>query len=513
MVYWKQDYTGVEKEKNIMAKYVMALDAGTTSNRCILFDKKGTMCSVAQREFKQYFPKPGWVEHDADEIWASMLGVAVEAMSGIGATAQDIAAIGITNQRETVVVWDKYTGQPIYNAVVWQCMRGASICQALKDKGYSELVREKTGLLIDPYFSASGVKWILDNVDGARQKAENGSLLMGTIDSWLIWKLTEGKVHATDYTNASRTLLFNIHTLQWDDELLKLFTIPASMMPRLLPCDSVFGETTLEGLFQEPIQIAGVLGDSHGALMGQMCFEAGFGKATYGTGSSVMMNIGENAFAAPEGLVTSVGFAALGKVFYAFEGNIHCTGATIKWLVEQIHLIDTPAQIEEYASSVSNTEGVYFVPAFAGLGAPWWRSDVKAAIFGMTLGTTKSHLLRAALESIAYQVKDLADMMSQSAGIPLKELRVDGGPTKNNLLMNFQADMLQTPICCSDVEEASALGAVLMNGLARRKWNTFAEILSLRKEQKLRLPQMTQTDVDALYKGWQHAVKTLITSK
>lgn len=496
-----------------MKTKIIAIDQSTSATKAMLFNDACELLYRVNIPHHQIYPHAGWVEHDAVEIYQNMLKAISCVLEQDDNKEESTYSLAITNQRETVVVWDKYTGQPIYNAVVWQCMRGASICQALKDKGYSELVREKTGLLIDPYFSASGVKWILDNVDGARQKAENGSLLMGTIDSWLIWKLTEGKVHATDYTNASRTLLFNIHTLQWDDELLKLFTIPASMMPRLLPCDSVFGETTLEGLFQEPIQIAGVLGDSHGALMGQMCFEAGFGKATYGTGSSVMMNIGENALAAPEGLVTSVGFAALGKVFYAFEGNIHCTGATIKWLVEQIHLIDTPAQIEEYASSVSNTEGVYFVPAFAGLGAPWWRSDVKAAIFGMTLGTTKSHLLRAALESIAYQVKDLADMMSQSAGIPLKELRVDGGPTKNNLLMNFQADMLQAPICCSDVEEASALGAVLMNGLARRKWNTFTEILSLRKEQKLRLPQMTQTDVDVLYKGWKHAVKTLITSK
>lgn len=493
-----------------MKTKVIAIDQSTSATKAMLFNESCELLHRVNISHHQFYPHIGWVEHDAVEIYKNTL----KAISCVLQQDEDkeecTYSLALTNQRETVVVWDKHTGQPVYNAVVWQCMRGASICQNLKDEGCNGLVREKTGLLIDPYFSASGVKWILDNVDGARRKAGQGDLLMGTIDSWLIWKLTEGKVHATDYTNASRTLLFNIHTLQWDDELLKLFTIPVSMMPQPLPCDSVFGETTLEGLFQKPIQIAGVLGDSHGALMGQMCFEPGFGKATYGTGSSVMMNIGEKALKAPEGLVTSVGFAALGKIFYAFEGNIHCTGATIKWLVEQIHMIDTPAQIEEYASSVKDTEGVYFVPAFAGLGAPWWRPDVKAAILGMTLGTTKSHLLRAALESIAYQVKDLADMMSHSAGTPLKELRVDGGPTKNNLLMQFQADILQAPICCSDVEEASALGAVLMNGLARGKWNDFSELLSLRKKQKLRLPLISKTDVDSLYEGWKHAVKTLI---
>lgn len=319
-----------------MKTKIIAIDQSTSATKAMLFNDACELLYRVNIPHHQIYPHAGWVEHDAVEIYQNMLKAISCVLEQDDNKEESTYSLAITNQRETVVVWDKYTGQPIYNAVVWQCMRGASICQALKDKGYSELVREKTGLLIDPYFSASGVKWILDNVDGARQKAENGSLLMGTIDSWLIWKLTEGKVHATDYTNASRTLLFNIHTLQWDDELLKLFTIPASMMPRLLPCDSVFGETTLEGLFQEPIQIAGVLGDSHGALMGQMCFEAGFGKATYGTGSSVMMNIGENALAAPEGLVTSVGFAALGKVFYAFEGNIHCTGATIKWLVDPL---------------------------------------------------------------------------------------------------------------------------------------------------------------------------------
>lgn len=493
-----------------MKAKIIAIDQSTSATKAMLFNERCELLYRVNIPHRQIYPQPGWVEHDAEEIFQNTLKAISCVLEQDEERSLSAYSLAITNQRETVVVWDKYTGVPVYNAVVWQCMRGISICQELKEKGYNGLVHERTGLLIDPYFSASGVKWILDNVTGARRKAEEGHLLMGTIDTWLIWKLTEGNVHVTDYTNASRTLLFNIHTLSWDKDLLELFTIPASMVPQALPCDSVFGETILNGLFSAPVQIAGALGDSHGALMGQMCFEAGFGKATYGTGSSVMMNIGERPLEAPVGLVTSVGFAALGKTFYAFEGNIHCTGATIKWLVDQMHLIDSPAQIEEYASSVDDTGGVYFVPAFAGLGAPWWRSDVKAAVLGMTLGTTKAHLLRAALESIAYQVKDLADMMSQGAGTSLKELRVDGGPTKNNLLMQFQADVLQTPICCSDVEEASALGAVLMNGLARGVWNSFSELLSLRKEQMLRLPQMDKNKVGTLYTGWQLAIKALI---
>lgn len=493
-----------------MKMKIIAIDQSTSATKAMLFNEHCELLHRINIVHRQIYPRTGWVEHDAEEIYQNMLKAVSYVLELDEERDSSIYSLAITNQRETVVVWDRHTGIPVYNAVVWQCMRGASICRELRESNYNGLVHERTGLLIDPYFSASGVKWILDNVDGARSKAENGDLLMGTIDTWLIWKLTGGKIHATDYTNASRTLLFNIHTLCWDDDMLKLFSIPVSMMPHPLPCDSVFGETTFEGLFSEPVQIAGVLGDSHGALMGQMCFEAGLGKATYGTGSSVMMNIGEKALEAPVGLVTSVGFSALGKTFYAFEGNIHCTGATIKWLVEQMHLIDSPTQIEEFAASVNDTGGVYFVPAFAGLGAPWWRPDVKAAVLGMTLGTTKAHLLRAALESIAYQVKDLADMMSQGAGISLKELRVDGGPTKNNLLMQFQADMLQAPICCSDVEEASALGAVLMNGLARGVWSSFTDLLSLRKEQKLRLPQMDKNQIGSLYTGWQLAVKTLI---
>ena len=372
------------------------------------------------------------------------------------------------------------------------------------------MVMEKSGLLIDPYFAASGAKWILDNVEGAKEKAERGELLMGTMESWLIWKLTDGKHHVSDYTNASRTMLMNIHTLQWDDDLLKLFGIPRSMMPELLPCDGVFGETTIGGIFNKPITIAGVLGDSHGALTGQMCFEEGLGKATYGTGSSVMVNIGEKAASAPDGLVTSIGFAALGKVFYAFEGNIHSTGATLKWLQEQLKMIVSPAEVEEEATSVEDNGGVYFVPAFAGLGAPWWNDSVKAAVMGMTFATTRAHFLRAALESIAYQVNDLVKAMTVKAGISLKEIRVDGGPTKNNFLMQFQADCLRVPVNRSDVEEASALGAVVMNGLSRKVWNSFEEVAKLRHSKGRIEAQDNKAWIDKNIEGWHNAVKQLI---
>lgn len=422
----------------------------------------------------------------------------------------EIWICGLYNQRETVVVWNKHTGKPICNAVVWQCMRGADICNELKASGYSEIVQAKSGLLLDPYFSASGVKWILDNVEGARQAADNGDLLMGTIDTWLIWKLTDGKRHVTDYTNASRTLLFNIHTMQWDSDLLELFTIPETMMPELLPCDAVFGETTVGGLFKNPIVIAGVLGDSHGALAGQMCFEEGLGKVTYGTGSSVMVNIGEKAAVAPRGLVTSIGFAALGKIFYAFEGNIHCTGATIKWLEQRLQMISSPDEAEELAATVKDNGGVYVVPAFAGLGAPWWQGDVKAAILGMTLGTGKPHVLRAALESIAYQVNDLVRAMTSQAGIKLKEVRADGGPTKNKFLMQFQADCLRVPINCSDVEEASALGAVVMNGMARKIWTSFEQVSVLRRSRYRIEPQSNLSQVEKWCEGWLKAVNQLI---
>ncbi len=418
-----------------------------------------------------------------------------------------VKSVAITNQRETVVVWDRHTGKPIYNAVVWQCQRGVDICNNLINKGLEEKVRAKTGLIINPYFSASGVQWILDNVNGARAAANENRLLMGTIDTWLMWNFTQGRAHATDYTNASRTLLFNTSTLTWDNELLDMFTIPRSMMPEVKSCDAVFGETNLNGLLQKNIPIAGVLGDSHGALVGQMCFAQGMGKATYGTGSSLMVNVGEKNLPAPKGLVTSVGFAAQGKVFYAFEGNIHCTGATIKWLIDDLQLIESSAESEAIATSVADNGGVYLVPAFAGLGAPWWNSEARALICGMTRGSGKAHVVRAALEAIAYQVKDLVDLMASGSGIKIAELRVDGGPVKNNFLMQFQADMLGTKINRSEIAEASALGAVLMNGLALGRYKTLEEVSALRKSNDFLERKMELAFVEKNYEGWKKAVR------
>lgn len=493
-----------------MKNYIIAIDQSTSATKAMLFNEQCEMLRRVNKAHQQYYPKAGWVEHDAEEIYNNTLWVVKELLKDENLQENNYS-LAITNQRETVVVWDKTTGKPVCNAVVWQCMRGAEICNQLKEAGYGMMVQEKSGLLIDPYFSASGAKWILDHVAGAREKAEKGDLLMGTIDAWLIWKLTDGRVHATDCTNASRTMLMNIHTLEWDDDLLKLFTIPRTMMPEIRACDSTFGETTFEGLFKEPILIAGVLGDSHGALAGQMCFEEGLGKATYGTGSSVMVNIGEQFAAAPQGLVTSIGFSALGKTFYAFEGNIHSTGATLKWLEQQLKMIESPNEVEAAANEVKDNGGVYFVPAFAGLGAPWWNDQVKAAVFGMTLATTRSHFLRAALESIAYQVNDLVKAMTQQAGIALKEIRVDGGPTKNQTLMQFQADCLRVPINCSDVEEASAMGAVVMNGLSRGVWSSFDEVSQLRKSRWTRQPNPdNEQEMEQLIAGWHQAVQQLI---
>ena len=461
--------------------YIIAIDQSTSATKAMLFTDKCEMLRRVNVAHRQYYPKPGWVEHDPEEIYGNVLKATAELLKGEN-LSENTYSLAITNQRETVVVWDKTTGKPVCNAVVWQCVRGAEICNRLKADGYGKVVQEKSGLLIDPYFAASGAKWILDNVEGARGRAEQGELLMGTIDSWLVWKLTGGRSHVTDYTNASRTMLMNIHTMQWDDELLDIFTIPRTMLPELLPCDGVFGETTLGGLFEKPIKIAGVIGDSHGALTGQMCFEAGLGKATYGTGSSVMVNIGETAAPAPDGLVTSIGFAACGKVFYAFEGNIHCTGATLKWLQEQLKM----------------------------LGAPWWNDEVKGAVFGLTLGTTRAHFLRAALESIAYQVNDLVKAMTVKAGVTLKEIRVDGGPTKNRLLMQFQADCLRVPVNCSDIEEASALGAVIMNGLSRKVWASFDEVARLRKGKWRLEAQDNEEHMEKLVAGWRRAVGQLV---
>ena len=486
-------------------KYTLTIDQSTSATKAMLFDEKATIVARSSVDHQQFYPQPGWVEHDPIEILENTYKAALKVLSESGIQATEVSSIAITNQRETVVVWDKRTGKPVYNAVVWQCNRGNQICEDMIAQGYEPMVTEKTGLIINPYFSASGVKWILDNVHGVRKDANEGHILLGTIDSWLIWNFTNGKVHASDYTNASRTLLFNIHTLDWDSELLDLFTIPALMLPKVLPCDSKYGTTSLNGILSE-VPIAGVLGDSHGALVGQMCFTDGMGKATYGTGSSIMVNIGEKPLVAPRGLVTSIGFAAKGKVYFAFEGNIHCTGATIKWLQDDLQLIQSAAETEDLAKSVNSTYGVYFVPAFAGLGAPWWDNEAKAIICGMNRGSNKAHIVRAALESIAYQVKDLISLI-QDSGVKLLELRVDGGPVKNNFLMQFQADMLQARINRSPIEEASALGAVLMNGFALQHFESLEDAAAFRNTNDYISPLMEPSKVDELHGQWKKAVQ------
>ena len=468
----------------------------------MLFDEQCRMLDRCDVDHQQHYPQAGWVEHDPEEIYDNMVKAIAQLVKD---REDDDYSIAITNQRETVVVWDKVTSKPVYRALVWQDNRGAALCRQLREQGHALMVLERSGLLIDPNFSASGVRWVLDNVEGARQAADEGRLLMGTIDTWLVWKLTKGKSFLTDTTNASRTMLFNIHTMQWDDELLRLFGIPRSMMAEVVPCDAVFGETTVEGVFRKAITIAGLLGDSHGALVGQMCFSSGSGKVTYGTGSSVMVNIGEKPLEAPEGLVTSVGFSALGRHFYGYEGNIYSTGATLKWMADQLKLVNHPREMEKEAVTVDSTEGVYVVPAFAGLGAPWWKPDAKAAIVGMTFATTRAHVLRAALESIAYQVSDLVGVMEKATGGKLNEICADGGPTKNQFLMQFQADLLGTPVVCTEVEDASALGAVVMNGFARRQWTDFSQVTPFRKVVRTFAPNAS-AQMDALYQGWREAV-------
>jgi glycerol kinase len=486
-------------------KYIVGIDQSTSATKAMLFDEQAVLLERTSLEHKQYYPQPGWVEHDPEEILHKTYESVARLLASSKVSPSAISSVAITNQRETVVVWDKRTGEPVHNAVVWQCNRGAQICERLRAQGSEPRVREKTGLLLNPYFSASGVQWILENVEGAAAAAREGHLLMGTIDSWLIWNLTSRRIHATDFTNASRTLLFNIHTLDWDPELMALFGIVPSMVPQVLPSDAVYGVTTFDGLLPE-IPIAGVLGDSHGALVGQMCFAPGMGKATYGTGSSVMVNIGERALAAPLGMVTSIGFAATGNFSYAFEGNIHCTGATIQWLQEELGLIHSASESELIATSVKSSDGVYFVPAFAGLGAPWWDPDARAVICGISRGSTKAHIVRAALESIAYQVKDLVSVI-QEAGIAVRELRVDGGPTKNGFLMQFQADILQLPIDRSRVEEASALGAVIMNGLALKRWSSLDDAAKIRTTNDCIVPGMPHEEAEALHAGWKRAVR------
>lgn len=488
-----------------MAKYVMALDAGTTSNRCILFDKAGNVCSVAQRPFTQYFPKPGWVEHDADEIWASMLGVAVEAMNKINASAEDIAGIGITNQRETAIVWDKETGQPVYHAIVWQCRRTSAYSDSLKAKGLTEEFRKKTGLVIDAYFSGTKVRWILENVQGAREKAEKGELLFGTVDTWLIWKLTKGRVHVTDYSNASRTMLFNINTLQWDDDILKELDIPKCMLPEAKPSSCVYGKTDPSFLGGE-IPIAGAAGDQQAALFGQTCFKAGEAKNTYGTGCFLLMNTGEKPVLSNNGLVTTIAWGINGKVYYALEGSIFVAGAAIQWLRDELRLVDSAADTEYMASKVKDTNGCYVVPAFTGLGAPHWDQYARGTIVGITRGVNKCHLIRAVLESLAYQTHDVITAMAADSGIELSSLKVDGGASANNLLMQIQSDVINAPVLRPQCVETTAMGAAYLAGLAVGYWSDQSEVLKNWAIDRTFKPSISEEQRARMLKGWAKAL-------
>ena len=488
-----------------MPKYIMAFDAGTTSNRCILFDQRGEICSSAQKEFTQFFPKPGWVEHDANEIWATQLGVAVEAMGKIGATAADIAAIGITNQRETTVVWDKRTGEPVCNAIVWQCRRTSAYCDELKRQGYTEMIRRKTGLVVDAYFSGTKVHWILENIPGARQRAEQGELLFGTVETWLIWRLTGGKVHVTDYSNASRTMLFNINTLTWDEEILKLLDIPAAMLPTPMPSSCIYGETA-PGFFGSPIPIAGAAGDQQAALFGQTCFAPGEAKNTYGTGCFLLMNTGEEPVFSKNGLVTTVAWGLDGKVNYALEGSIFVAGAAIQWLRDEMRLIESAADSEYHAGKVKDTLGCYVVPAFTGLGAPYWDQYARGAIVGLTRGVNKNHIIRATLESIAYQVSDVLEAMRADSGIELTSLKVDGGASANNVLMQIQADILQATVHRPVCVETTALGAAYLAGLAVGYWSSQEDVRLNWAVDRSFFPTITSAQRDEKLFGWKRAV-------
>ena len=489
-----------------MSKYVMALDAGTTSNRCIIFNEKGEMCSVAQKEFTQYFPKPGWVEHDANEIWSSQLGVAVEAMAKLGIGADDIAAIGITNQRETTVVWDKNTGEPVYHAIVWQCRRTSEYCDTLKDKGLTDKFREKTGLIIDAYFSGTKLKWILDNVEGVRERAEKGELLFGTVETWLIWKLTKGKSHVTDYSNASRTLLFNIKDLTWDKEILEELNIPECMLPEPKPSSCIYGYSDAS-FFGKEIPIAGAAGDQQAALFGQTCFNPGEAKNTYGTGCFMLMNTGETPVYSKNGLVTTIAWGLDGKVNYALEGSIFVAGASIQWLRDELRIIDSAPDSEYMAKKVKDTNGCYVVPAFTGLGAPHWDQYARGTIVGLTRGVNKYHIIRATLESLAYKVNDVLQAMKADSGIDLAALKVDGGASANDFLMQFQSDIINAPVkrpCCV---ETTAMGAAYLAGLAVGYWGSKEDVIKNWAIDKVFTPAMDGEDREEKIKGWNKAVK------
>ena len=488
-----------------MSKYIMALDSGTTSNRCILFDHSGKICSVAQKEFTQIFPQPGWVEHDADEIFATQLEVAKQALYNIGANASDIAAIGITNQRETTIVWNKFTGRPVYHAIVWQCRRTAPFCDQLRGEGLVDTIREKTGLVIDPYFSATKIRWILENVPGAREQAQRGELLFGTVETWLIWKLTGGKVHVTDYSNASRTMLFNINTLCWDEEILTRLDIPAAMLPVPVPSSGLVGETEA-AFFGAPIAIAGAAGDQQAALFGQTCFDAGDAKCTYGTGAFLLMNTGETPIFSKNGLVTTIAWGLDGKVHYALEGSIFVAGAAIQWLRDELRFIESASDSEYMARKVSDTNGCYVVPAFTGLGAPYWDARARGTILGLTRGVNKYHIIRATLDSIAYQVNDVLTAMEADSGIRLSALKVDGGASANNYLAQTQSDISDAPVLRPKCVETTAMGAAYLAGLAVGYWKDSQEIRSNWAVDRGFEPAITEAERSDRLAHWEKAV-------
>jgi glycerol kinase len=493
-----------------MNQYILSFDQGTTSSRAIIFDKKGAIVSVAQKEFTQIFPKPGWVEHDANEIWSTQLGVAAEAITKAGLTVQQIAGIGITNQRETTVVWDKRTGQPIHHAIVWQDRRTASTCDELKASGKDRLIQQKTGLVVDAYFSGTKIKWILDHVSGARARAEKGELCFGTIDSWLLWKLTNGQVHATDVSNASRTMLFNIHSMEWDKELLEILDIPAAILPEVKSSSEVYGHTQ-HILTSHPIPIAGIAGDQQAALFGQMCTQPGMVKNTYGTGCFMLMNTGEKAVPSTNNLLTTVAWKVNGVTHYALEGSVFIAGAVVQWLRDGLKIIRNSAEVETLAKEVEDCDGVYVVPAFAGLGAPYWNQHARGTIVGITRGTTSAHIARAAIDSIAYQTMDVLKAMEADAGIAIKELRVDGGATANNLLMQFQSDLLNTQVIRPTVVETTALGAAYLAGLAVGYWSSTEEIQQQWQIETTFSPAMSETKRTELANGWKRAIKTTVS--
>lgn len=489
------------------AQYIVALDQGTTSSRAIVFDKQGAIVTTAQREFTQIYPQPGWVEHNAMEIWATQSSVLTEVLAKAGIDSDQVASIGITNQRETTVVWDKNTGQPIHNAIVWQCRRTTDICEQLKREGLEEYIKATTGLVTDAYFSGTKIKWLLDNVEGAREKAEKGELLFGTIDTWLVWKLTNGRVHATDYTNASRTMLFDINKLQWDDKMLEILQIPRTLLPEVKSCSEVYGQTNIGGKGGTRIPIAGVAGDQHAALFGQMCLEEGMAKNTYGTGCFLLMNTGEKPVRSEHGLLTTIACGIDGKVTYALEGSVFMGGASVQWLRDELGLVRDAADTEYYASKVKDTNGVYLVPAFVGLGAPYWDSYARGSIFGLTRGANRCHIIRATLEAIAYQSRDLLEAMQQDSGIQLTELRVDGGAVNNNFLMQFQSDILGKNVLRPKVAETTAAGAAYLAGLAVGFWDSIETLKDQVTDCHTYQPAMEKEKKAELYVGWKKAVK------